>query len=155
MASVFDTERIQWLEEVKVKRYKIASRSIHDRDLINALVKTNKPLIASLGYWKDECLPNIKSNAIVKFLYCISEYPTEISKINFNTIDFEKKYDGFSDHTNDIHTSMVAFARKAKIVERHLTLDKKMYGPDHACSMNIEELSKLNNFRSSLLKCTQ
>ena len=49
---------------------------------------------------------------------------------------------------------MIAFARKAKIVERHLTLDKKMYGPDHSCSMDIEELSKLNEFRLSLLKCT-
>ena len=153
MASVFDIERIEWLEEVSVKRYKLASRSINDESLINALIRTNKPLIVSLGLWKEDYLPNIKSNANVQFLYCISEYPTDLNKINFNSIDFEK-YDGFSDHTIDFHTSMIALARKAKIVERHLTLDKEMYGPDHACSMDIEELSKLNDFRLSLLKCT-
>ena len=152
MASVFDTSRIEWLEELKIKRYKIASRSIYDTELISALIKTDKPLIASLGWWKESHLPSIKNNSTVDFLYCISEYPTALEKINFKKISFDK-YSGFSDHTIGNDASMIALSRGAKIIERHFTLDRQMYGPDHECSMTPNELSELNKFRLNLKKC--
>src|SRR5256885_72006 len=65
LASVFDVERIAWLEEVGVKRYKIASRSIHERELIIALGKTRKPLLVSLGFWDEKEFPKIESLAPV------------------------------------------------------------------------------------------
>ena len=54
MASVFDVKRIRWLEDLNVKRYKIASRSIHEEHLINAVIETGKPVLISLGMWKQE-----------------------------------------------------------------------------------------------------
>ena len=77
MASVFDVMRIEWLERVGVKRYKIASRSIQDAALIGALVKTDKPLMVSLGMWKNKEFPVIKTQQKLDFLYCVSKYPTE------------------------------------------------------------------------------
>ena len=150
MASVFDLERIDWLEEIKVKRYKIASRSINDSNLTAKLMRTSKPLIASLGMWKEDFFPIELNNYGASFLYCISKYPTEISDLNFSNIDFSL-YSGFSDHTIGINASMIAMSRGAKIIEKHFTLDKKMFGPDHSGSMLPKELKEISNFRNDLI----
>ena len=60
---------------------------------------------------------------------------------------------GFSDHTIGLTAPMTAFARGASIVEKHFTLDKDMYGPDHAGSMTPEELRQLHAFRTELTVC--
>ncbi len=148
-ASVFDTQRITWLEEIHVKRYKVASRSIHDSGLIDALNSTGKQLLVSLGMWEHEDFPDIQSPNEVSYLYCISQYPTPLDKIKLNHVDFNK-YAGFSDHSIGISAAMAAFARGAKIIEKHFTLDKNMYGPDHSCSMTPSELARLNLFRNDL-----
>lgn len=145
MASVFDLERIEWLEDLGVLRYKVASRSIYDNELLDALSSLNKPLILSLGMWKEKEFPKINSKAKVEFLYCISKYPTKLSEVNLINVDFSK-YSGFSDHTEGVTSSIFAITKGARIIEKHLTLDKAMYGPDHSCSMNPEELKIISNF---------
>jgi sialic acid synthase SpsE len=152
MASVFDVERIAWLEEVGVKRYKVASRSVGDCELIAALVNTRKPLLVSLGCWNKKAFPKISSPAPVDFLYCVSKYPTPLSDLKLGKVDFSK-YAGFSDHTLGVAAPMVAMARGARVIEKHLTLDKKMYGPDHACSLTPDELEQLCQFRQELKQC--
>ena len=64
---------------------------------------------------------------------------------NFSIINFDK-YSGFSDHTIGIHAALIALSRGASILEKHFTLDKKMHGPDHSCSMTPDELSEINAF---------
>lgn len=152
MASVFDVERIQWLEEVGVKRYKIASRSIKDTALIEALKKTGKPIIASLGMWDGAEFPRIEYKTPIQYLYCVSKYPTAFSDLRLLEIDFDK-YAGFSDHTLGVSASMAAFSRGAGLLEKHLTADKVMYGPDHACSMTPGELRAIHEFRTELAEC--
>jgi sialic acid synthase SpsE len=152
MASVFDVERIHWLEDIGVRRYKIASRSIHDHALIAEVSATGKPMIVSLGAWSSPDFPEIDSSAQVDFLYCISKYPTPLSDVNLGSVDFSR-YAGFSDHTIGLTASMAALARGARIIEKHFTLDKTMYGPDHASSMTPAELSSLHHFRTELEAC--
>ena len=105
MASVFDIERISWLEELKVSTYKIASRSINDESLILNVIKTKKPVLISLGMWNQKDLPSYKGD--IKYLYCISKYPTPLEDINFSEIDFDKYY-GFSDHSVGNTASIIA-----------------------------------------------
>lgn len=150
-ASVFDVERISWLEELGVNRYKIASRSITDTYLIQALAKTNKSLLVSLGMWKGVEFPVIPTQAPVSFLYCVSKYPTDLEDLRLGSVDF-KRYAGLSDHTLGISAAQAAFSRGAKAVEKHFTLDKDFYGPDHACSMTPIELNQLSEFRNDLKK---
>ena len=150
MASVFDIERISWLEQLEVSSYKIASRSIYDDILINNVIKTKKPVLISLGMWKKKDLPTYKGD--VKYLYCISKYPTPLKEINFTDIDFNQYY-GFSDHTIGNTASMIALSRGAQIIEKHFTLDKNMYGPAHSCSMTEDELKGLSGFRNDLSEC--
>lgn len=150
MASVFDVERIQWLEDLGAKRYKIASRSIRETELIQRLAKTTKPIIASLGMWEEDEFPKIESEAPVDFLYCVSKYPTELSDLNFQCVDFGR-YSGFSDHTIGIDAPCIAMARGARILEKHFTLDHQAHGPDHAGSMSPTELEQIVRFRNNLV----
>ena len=147
MASPFDLIRVEWLEDLNVKRYKLASRSIYDESLIACLESTNKPIIASLGLWIKSNpaltdLPTIKNS---QFLYCISSYPTEPNQLSFSNVDFDL-ISGFSDHTLGLHASFMSIARGASIIEKHFTLDKSMFGPDHSCSMVPEDLKELASF---------
>lgn len=145
MASVFDMERVGWCEEIGMKRYKIASRSIYDKQLIDAIAKTGKDIIASLGMCQGKEFPQIDTYGKVDFLYCVAKYPTLPEDLNFLEVDFNR-YSGFSDHTIGIEAALVAIARGAKIIEKHFTLDKKMHGPDHAGSMEPQELRQLVEF---------
>jgi sialic acid synthase SpsE len=149
LASVFDIERIAWLEAVGVRRYKIASRSVHDRALLDAVAATGKPVIVSLGMWKEASFPKVTSISGVSFLYCIAKYPTMLSELHLREVDFTR-YAGFSDHTVGVEASMIALSRGARIIEKHFTIDKTMYGPDHACSMTASELANLCQFRDVL-----
>lgn len=149
MASVFDVERVAWLEAVNVRRYKIASRSVGDRSLIDAVASTGKAMLVSLGMWKGEDFPKISAPGGVGFLYCISKYPTDLSELHFGNVDF-KRYAGFSDHTIGTDAAMIALSRGALVLEKHFTLDKTMYGPDHSGSMTADELAELSRFRDCL-----
>lgn len=152
MTSVFDIERIAWCEEVGMKRYKVASRSIRDHKMIEAIAATGKPMLASLGQWHEKEFPKIQAKGGVEYLYCISKYPTELKDLKLAQVDFSR-YGGFSDHTLGLTAPMAAFARGAKIVEKHFTLDKNMYGPDHQGSMTPAELKALSEFRDGLKEC--
>jgi sialic acid synthase SpsE len=146
MASVFDLERLTWLEDIGVKRYKIASRSIYDTDLIEAVKKTKKPMLISLGKWKGNKLPVVNSSTQVDFMHCVSNYPASLSELNLNMVDF-KNIKGFSDHSLGITGACAAMVMGCSIIEKHFTYDKNAYGPDHLCSMNIRELENLKKFR--------
>ena len=150
-ASVFNIERIKWLEDIKIKRYKVASRSVNDTQLIKSITKLNKPMIVSLGMWEGDEFPIIQTNATLDFLYCISKYPTDMVDLKFSSVDFSR-YGGFSDHTIGTAAAMISLSRGAKILEKHFTLDKKMHGPDHSCSMVPSELKEINEFRDKLIE---
>ena len=149
LASVFDVDRIRWLEDVEVKRHKLASRSIYDKELLANLCRTKKPLLVSLGMWKGKKFPVIRPASRVQFLYCVSKYPAKLSDMHIEDVDFSS-YAGLSDHTVGISTAVAAFARGARIIEKHFTLNKRMYGPDHKCSMTPDELKALHRFREDL-----
>lgn len=149
MASVFDVERVAWLESVGMRRYKIASRSVEDEALLDAVANTGKPVLVSLGMWKGKQFPKIVAPGGVEFLYCVSKYPTELSDLHFDSIDFAD-YAGFSDHTIGIDAATIALSRGARIIEKHFTIDKTMHGPDHSGSMTPAELAALSRFRDSL-----
>jgi sialic acid synthase SpsE len=135
-ATPFDVEKVKWCEKIGVKRYKIASRSIRDSELIGAIERTKKPIIASLGYWSNKDNPKIKN---CQFLYCIAEYPAYITNKEFPA-EFGEKYQGFSDHTIGMYWAREAIKRGATIIEKHFTLSKDLPGHDQKGSVNPEEM---------------
>ena len=141
MASVFDLERFAWTESLDMKRYKIASRSIRQSELIEAIAATGKDMIVALGMWDKPEFPVIWTHGRVDFLYCVSKYPTLPEDLHFP--DRFDRYSGFSDHTIGIEAAREAVDLGARIIEKHFTLDKSMHGPDHSGSMDPEELGQL------------
>ncbi|MBW8001728.1 MAG: hypothetical protein FVQ80_06860 [Planctomycetes bacterium] len=168
LASAFDLKRLDWLEELGVKRHKIASRSIYDKELVEAVKKTGKPYLVSMGmieemhkmepiYGTWSRLAGTGGNCT--FMYCVSEYPTSLSKIDFHSSIFKRvnplsveRFDGFSDHTVGTTTAKTAIVLGAKVVEKHFTLNKHADGPDHCCSADINELWNICDFRNDFNK---
>jgi sialic acid synthase SpsE len=144
MCSVFDAERVKWTEEINMKRYKIASRSVNDIPLIMAIEQTRKPMIVSLGKWEKEGFPPHITGQ-VDYLYCVAKYPPEDSDMsNFPTkFDSQFGYTGFSDHTIGTHWAKQAIRRGATIIEKHFTMDKTMPGCDQKGSAEPDELKEI------------
>ena len=149
--SAFYPEAIRFLEKLKVKRYKIASRTCLLKDpfsleTLQEKSDTQKPVIISMGMGGNrKKIENIFSKNQKIFCYCISEYPAQMNKIDWkNAI----KFDGFSDHTLGI-TASIIFAmlkkqQKSKniLIEKHVKLNNSR-GPDASSSINTGELSEL------------
>ena len=161
MCSVFDVERVGWLEEIGVKRYKIASKSIHDKELAEAITATGKPVIVSYGMresgketWIDKLTWEKDMSTSLKCLYCVSNYPTALSDIDFYDNDgysiFDSLAHGFSDHTVGITVSIVAMSLGARIIEKHFTTSRVLSGPDHLLSCEPDELRQLCSFRDDI-----
>jgi len=162
MCSVFDVDKVQWLEEIGVKRYKIGSKSLYNIELIKEIEKTKKPIIMSLGLLNDdiskqdlekynvettneaprEVWTRLQHMNNTSFLYCNFQYPCPIEEVNFD-FDTFTYFDGFSDHTVSIFPSIYAMSLGARIIEKHVTLSKDYLGPDHRFSINFDELALL------------
>ncbi len=162
MASAFDLERLGWLEQLGVKWHKIASRSLYDNELIEAIQATGKPYIVSAGMVKSE--PDAWHEIFMRvisrvdgstqhYLYCVSEYPTLLSRIEMPrfTDTVFSGFTGFSDHTVGLTSAMTAIVRGASLIEKHFTFDKGAVGPDHVGSMDIVELKLLCAFRDEFV----
>lgn len=150
MASVFDLERFEWMENLKVKRHKIASRAVENKQLCKKILGTGKETFISLGFWKAKDVPYHAKNA--RYLYCIPKYPCPIEEVKMPFSFKHSAYSGFSDHCVGIEASLTAAARGAAVIEKHFTLNKGLPGPDHICSMTPDELKALSEFSRRMEK---
>ncbi|MEM0966809.1 MAG: N-acetylneuraminate synthase family protein [Verrucomicrobiota bacterium] len=143
--SVFTQESYAMVKEAGATRFKIASRTVKDDpDLVEKVVAENRDTIISLGMWGDESKVPIDSSE-VHYLYCKSIYPSEPWDMVELPKNFEEsRYSGYSDHTVGIETALIAIVRGAKIIEKHLTLDKSDTTiRDHALSATPEEFGQM------------
>ncbi len=153
LCSPFDEQAVDELAEISVDAFKIASPELNHIPLLEYIAKKGKPIIMSTGLSKiceiDEAIDTIsKFNKRIAILHCVSAYPAPLEDCNLNVIEtFRKIFDipvGFSDHTlHPIYGPLVAVFKGASIIEKHLTLDKKMEGPDHRFALNPEELKQM------------
>ena len=149
--SVFYPEGVEFLESLKVKRYKVASRTCLFKDpysfeTLEAKAKTGKPIIISMGIGcSQEKIKKIFSRNRTTFCYCISDYP-----LNFNKINWKQalKFNGFSDHTLGITASILFTSFKKQknsssiFIEKHVKLTNSK-GPDASTSIEINKLKEL------------
>lgn len=152
-SSPFDKTSVDFLEDMDVPAYKIASFEITDIPLIKYVASKNKPIIISTGIAEKEdielaietCLK--EGNDKIAILKCTSSYPAPYEEINLKTInDMEKKFNttvGLSDHTLGDEIAIAAVTLGAKIIEKHFILNKKLGGPDCEFSMEPQEFKKM------------
>ena len=149
-ASPFDDEAVALLEDIGVRRYKVASRSLIDHKLLECIAKTNKPVLLSTGKHEINSVKsalNILSNNQVTLLYCVTDYPTKIIDLNFGRMTkmasiFKLPF-GFSDHTTGIWASLEAVRLGAEVIEKHFTISRNMEGCDQICSLEPMEMKLL------------
>jgi N-acetylneuraminate synthase/N,N'-diacetyllegionaminate synthase len=153
LASPFDYEAVDLMHENKIAAFKWASGEIVDLDLLEYAAKKRRPMIISTGM---SGIPEINDavNAVKKakndkicLLHCTSLYPTPAEHANLRMMESMKNvFDypiGFSDHTLGINIALAAVARGAAVVEKHITLDKKLDSPDHSYSLKPNEFKAL------------
>lgn len=134
-------------------KLKVASRDLTNHPLLAALAETELPLILSTGMAGktelDQALDVItKYHENIAILHCVSEYPTRPQNVNLNSIAYLKEnypnYTiGYSDHTIGISTPIAAAALGADIIEKHITIDRRMKGTDQAGSLGIDGVQRM------------
>ncbi len=163
ISSFFDEGSLELLVELKVPVLKVASGQMNDFPLLKKAVKTKIPLIVSTGMASikeiDEVVKFLKAERVKELclMHCVSWYPAKVEDMNIKFIDklFEKYRIpvGLSDHTLGITTSLAARARGVKLFEKHFTVSKSDFGPDHAASIDGNELKQLMTGLDEAGKC--
>jgi N-acetylneuraminate synthase len=151
LCSAFDEDSADFVEALGVPAYKIASADMINLPLLDYLVQKGKPMIVSTGMSRwDEVVVSVnflkERNATFALLHCNSAYPASFDDINLRFMDRLREFGvpvGYSGHERGIAVSTVASAMGACIIERHITLDRTMDGPDHAASLEPQGFTKM------------
>ncbi len=157
-ASAWDQNSLKFLDQFDLEFHKIASAMIIDLNFLNAVAERGKYTFISTGMSEkkqiDEAVKIFKSkNCDFELMHCVSTYPMRPEDANLSTINQMKKIYGckigYSGHENGVAVSLAAMMMNISSLERHITLDRTMYGSDQAASL---EFSGMQNLTMSIEK---
>lgn len=149
-ASPWDLDSVDFLYRFDPPCFKIASPMLTDNTLLLYIRSSQKPVILSTGMSTLEQIDHAvdilgQDNLII--LHCTSTYPGKVEELNLKVIpEFIKRYDcpiGYSGHEVGISTTIAAAVLGAKMVERHITLDRSMWGTDQAASVEPQGIERI------------
>lgn len=153
LSSPFDSQSADLLDEINVPLYKIPSGEITNIPFLEHLARKGKPLILSTGMstlGEVEEAVRVLQNAGAQqltLLHCVTEYPAPYDQINLRAMQTLNQAFGlpvgYSDHTPGIEISVAAVAMGAEVIEKHLTLDRTLPGPDHHASLEPAEFQQM------------
>jgi len=149
-ASCWDEGSVEFIEQFDPPCYKIASACLTDHNLLRHHRKTGRPLILSTGMSTleqiDRALEVLGREDLI-ILHCTSVYPASLDELNLRIIPkLIERYDvpvGYSGHEVGLYTSLAAVVLGACLVERHITLNRAMWGTDQAASVEPHGIAKL------------
>jgi N-acetylneuraminate synthase/N,N'-diacetyllegionaminate synthase len=153
LSTPFDAASIDLLDELGVSAFKVASPDLTNMQLLEEIGRRGRPVFLSTGLATlaevetgVQALRDAGSSEIV-VLHCISEYPAAAADANLRAMATIAAATGcpvgFSDHTEGVEVALAAVALGACALERHVTLDRARPGPDHAASLEPDELAHL------------
>jgi len=150
-SSPFSTDAVQLLDEIGVDFFKIASGEITNLPMLEAIAEAGRPVVISTGMspWEeiDAAVDRLRHLAPLAVLQCTSEYPCPPERVGLNVIDeLRQRYRlpvGLSDHSGTIFPGLAAATGSIAVLEVHLTLSRRMFGPDVPASVTTEELATL------------
>ncbi len=154
LSTPYDTDSVDTLVRLDIEAIKIASTDNTNTPFLAYVGGTGKPVIISTGMatlGETEKAINVLKNSAsaerIIALHCTTEYPTPLEEVNLKVINTLKTaFDipvGYSDHTEGIGASPWAVAVGACMIEKHITLDKQLPGPDHKASLDVREFAEL------------
>jgi N-acetylneuraminate synthase len=153
MATPFDEASADLLDSLNVPVFKVPSGEITNLPFLCSLARRKRPMIVSTGMSTlDEVAAAVASirgtgNEQIVLLHCVSSYPAAPADVNLKAMDtMARTFSvpvGYSDHTLGIEVALAAVALGACVLEKHITLDRNLPGPDHEMSLEPDELSAL------------
>ena len=160
ISTPYNIEDVDFLEELGVSAYKLASIHVAEPWFARYVAKTGKPIILSTGMATlqeiDETIKAIREtgNNKLVLLQCTTNYPSKLTDTNLHAMQtLANTYDlivGYSDHTPNDIACIVSIGMGAKVIEKHFTLDRSLPGPDQSSSASPEEFAKLiQNIRNA------
>lgn len=151
LASCWDEESVDFIEQFDPQIYKAASASLTDHNLLRKKISTGKPVIISTGMStleeiKDAVSVTGRKNILIA--HSTSSYPCKPEELNLRVIHTLKKHFpeipvGYSGHETGLAPTWAAVALGASFVERHITLDRAMWGTDQAASVEVNGFKRL------------
>ena len=167
-ASPWDMDSLNFLSNYDIPFIKVPSAMLTNDDLLTACIETGKKVIFSVGMSTDEEIKQaVDTLRIAKevynnkhdigLLHCNSTYPAPIEELNLSAIKtLRRKYPdftiGYSGHETSVSPSILAYVLGATIIERHITLDRSMWGTDQSASLSEEGLRNLSKTINKLPK---
>ena len=149
-ASCWDEESVDFIDKFNPPCYKIASASLTDDNLLKYTRSKGKPILLSTGMSTLEQISHavdVLGKKDLLLYHCTSTYPTNNNEINLNAIpELEKRFDclvGFSGHERGLIPSVVSVIKGAVSVERHITIDRTLWGSDQAASLEPTGIHRL------------
>jgi len=148
ISTPFDCESAIFLDNIGVNTFKIGSGDLTNFPLLKKVALTKKKIILSTGMSTFEEVEKsinyikLNGNKNIVLLHCVSAYPTVNKDVNLKCIKTLSKLGlevGFSDHTTDEYAAISAISIGASYIEKHITLDNNLPGPDHKASLNPEK----------------
>lgn len=152
MCTPWDLESLEKLESYGLPAYKVASADFTNFELLAKIAQTNKPMICSTGMSSEEEIHLTveyleKINAEYILLHCNSTYPTPFKDVQLRYLDklarISNRVVGYSGHERGTHVPIAAVALGAKVIEKHITLDKTQEGADHKVSLLPHEFKSM------------
>lgn len=160
-ASAWDIKSIEFLDNYELKYHKIASAMIVDQNFLNEISKRGKHTFISTGMSTKEDIDNAvkifkKNKCSFELMHCVSTYPMDHKDANLATIKaLKKEYKcnvGYSGHENGVAVSLGALFFDISSLERHITLDRSMYGSDQSASLEFSGMKNLNESINKILE---
>lgn len=155
LSTPFDLGSIDFLETLDMDFWKLPSGEVTNYPYLKKIGMTKKKVVMSTGMCNmqeiEAAVSVLEENGTtdITLLHCNTEYPTPFSDVNLLAMHHMQrelhKPVGYSDHTVGIEVAIAAAALGAVVIEKHFTLDKTMEGPDHAASLNPDELKQMIN----------
>ena len=152
ISTPFDEPSLNLLEEIGVDAYKIASFDLGNLPFLNRIGKTGRPVVMSVGGGKIDHIKSsldvlLKHEIELAVLHCVSEYPTEYTRLGLENIKIlEKAFPqcviGSSDHFNGTLSGPIAYMSGARVFEKHVTLNRASKGTDHSFALEPEGFRK-------------
>ena len=158
LSSAFSHRAVDLLERLDMPAWKIASGELSFDALLDRMAATGKPMLMSTGmsgYAEIEAmLGKLRGAGVpVAVLQCTSRYPTSLTEVGLNVIDeLRERFAcpaGLSDHSGVVFPALLALAKGADIVEAHITLNRRMFGPDVSSSLIVEEYAQVRAARDA------
>jgi len=152
LASAWDLDSLEFIESLKPKFHKLASPMLRDKEFVNKISSYGREVLISTGMSTIEEIDDIvnifkENNCPYTLLHCVSVYPCPDELLNLKAIEtLRERYKcniGYSGHSSGIQDGIIACTLGARVIEKHITLDRSMFGSDQSSSIESTGLKRM------------